>query len=291
MLKKISFIISFILIISVKSIFSQEAETPKVEKTPVEDAFACSMLIDNQTINQPAKKSKEFIIHHRIGTIKSISDLFGVYGPANARLGVNYGVTDKLMLGFGTEKFNKMQELMWKYSILKQQKNGIPIFLSYYGNVVINASNKAYFGEGYSFKDRLSTFHQLIIARKFNDRLSLEVSPYFLHFNKVDSLHSNEAFGASIGGRFKIWNEISFMAEFNYVSPLESIKYPKNAEGEEVPGSPKPGFAFGFEKNGGTHAFQLFATTYNNIIAQKNYLYNQRDFNTLVIGFNITVRL
>ncbi|NCO56175.1 MAG: hypothetical protein GW876_12355, partial [Bacteroidetes bacterium] len=60
--------------------------------------------------------------------------------------------------------------------------------------------------------------------------------------------------------------------------------------GNDVPGAPKSGYAFGLEKNGGTHAFQLFATTYNNIIAQKNYLFNQRDFSSLLIGFNITVR-
>lgn len=288
MLKRISLILCLILIISVKYAISQEGETQV--KTPVEDAFACTMLIDNQTTFQPTKKSKEFVIHHRIGTIKNISDLFGIYGPANARLGFNYGVTDNLMIGFGTEKFSKMQELVWKYSILKQKVEGTPVFLTYYGNVVINAGNKAEFGDNYSFTNRISYFHQLIIARKFNDRLSMEIAPYFLHFNKVDSLHANQAFGASLGGRFKIWNEISFMAEFSYVSPLETVDYPKDAEGNDVPGAPKPGYAFGFEKNGGTHAFQLFATTYNNIIPQKNYLYNLRDMSNLFIGFNITVR-
>lgn len=289
MLKKISFILSLMLIFSVKYAVSQE-EIPVEENKPVEDAFACTMLIESQTPFQPAKKSKEFIIHHRIGTIKSISDIFGIYGPANIRLGFNYGITDKLMIGFGSEKFNKMQELLWKYSILRQKDKGTPIFLSYYGNIAVCGREEAYFGDDYSFKDRISTFHQLIIARKFSDRISMEVSPYFLHFNKVDSLYSNDAWGVSVGGRIKIWNEISFMGEFGYVSPLETFTYPK-VDGNEVPEAPKPGFAFGLEKNGGTHAFQLFATTYNNIIAQKNYLYNYRDFSTLVIGFNITVRL
>lgn len=278
------------LIISIKPAVSQEEAAAKEEKTPVEDAFACTMLIENQTISQPRKKNKEFIIHHRIGQIKHLSDLFGLYGPANVRLGINYGITDKLMLGFGTEKYNKMTELMWKYSILQQKENGTPIFLSYYGNIVVNGRDKEYFGKDYSFTNRLSYFHQLIIARKFSDRISVELAPYFLHFNKIDSLHANQAVGASVGGRVKIWNEISFMGEFSYVSPLETITYPKDIDGNDVPGNPKPGFAFGLEKNTGTHAFQLFATTYSNIIAQKNYLYNLRDFNSLLIGFNITVR-
>jgi hypothetical protein len=291
MIQKITFILSLVLIISINYAVSQEAEAAKEEKKLVEDAFGCSMLIDNQTIAQPKKKVKEFIIHHRIGTIKSMSDLFGIYGPANARLGINYGISDKLMIGFGTEKYNKMQEFVWKYSILQQKENGTPVFLTYYGNMTINGSNESFFGDDYKFIDRLSYFHQLIIARKLSERISLEVAPYFLHFNKTDSLHSNQAFGVTAGGRVKIWNEISFMAEFNYVSPMETVEYPKDAEGNEVPGDPKPGFAFGIEKNGATHAFQLFATTYNNIIPQKNLMYNQRDFSDLLIGFNITVRL
>jgi len=290
MLNKLSFILFLTLVISVKTVVSQEDENQKKEKKPVEDAFACTMLNETQTISQPGSKGKEFIIHHRIGKIKSISDVFGLYGSANIRLGINYGVTDKLMLGFGYEKFNKMQELMWKYSILQQQENGMPIFLSYYGNIVVNGRNESYFGNDYKFIDRLSYFHQLIIARKFSNKISVQLSPYFLHFNKVDSVHSNQAFGASLGGRYKLWNEISFIAEFIYVSPLEIVTYPKNSEGEDVPGEPKPGFAFGLEKNTGTHTFQLFATTYNNIIAQKNYLYSHKDFNDFLVGFNITVR-
>lgn len=287
MINKISLFLSLILFAGIINGYSQEGEA----KTPVEDAFACTMLIESQTTGQPKKKGKEFIIHHRIGQIKNLSDLFGLYGPANARLGINYGVTDKLMIGIGTEKFNKMQDLCWKYSLIQQKENGTPVFISYFGNVVINASHKSYFGEDLKLTDRLSFFHQIIIARKLSEKLSIEIAPYFLHFNTTDSVHSAQATGASFAGRFKIWNEISFMAEFHYVSPLEKIEYPQDSEGNEIPGDPKSGFAFGFEKNTGTHAFQLFATTYSNILPQKNFLYNQRDFNTLLIGFNITARL
>ena len=38
------------------------------------------------------------------------------------------------------------------------------------------------------------------------------------------------------------------------------------------------------------HAFQLFATNYNGIVSQKNYMFNQNDFfnGDILIGFNIT---
>jgi len=280
MIKKISLILLLALIISVNSVISQETETQTEVATPVEDAFACTMLIDNQTISQPKKKSKEFIIHHRIGTIKSISDLFGVFGPANARLGMNFGITDKIMIGAGTEKFNKMQELMWKVSLLQQKDKGTPVFISYFGNCVVDGRNKIYFGDDYKFVDRLSFFNQIIIARKLSEKLSLQVAPYFLHFNKVDSIYSNEAYGVNLGGRFKIWNEISFLGEFNFTKPSENDAYES--------------YKFGFEKNTGTHAFQLFVTNSNNIIPQKIYMFGQQklgdESSNLKIGFNITVR-
>jgi len=55
----------------------------------------------------------------------------------------------------------------------------------------------------------------------------------------------------------------------------------------------KANMSFGFELGTGTHAFQVFITTFDNIVYQKNYLYNRNDFlnNDLLLGFNILVRL
>lgn len=285
MKKNLWFVISLVLVLNFSVVKSQEGAAPaaSAEKAVVFDPFACTMLIDNQTISSPAKGGKEFIIHHRMGRIKGIGDLFGLYAPANIRLGINYGVTDKLMLGFGTEKYHKMQEFMWKYAILQQQEGlGTPVFLSYYGNAVINGRDEVTFGKDYKFADRFSYFHQLIVARKFSDRISFEVAPSFIHFNKVDSALSNQLIGIASGGRVKIWNEITFMLEYNHPIPMETTVT-----------EPKPNLSFGIEKSTGTHAFQLVASTANNIISQKNFLLNQNDFTKgeFVIGFNITVRL
>ncbi len=55
---------------------------------------------------------------------------------------------------------------------------------------------------------------------------------------------------------------------------------------------PKPNYAFGLEFGTGTHAFQVFAAQYKNIISQKNIGYNLNDLTEgdFLIGFNITVR-
>ena len=83
--------------------FAQEEDT---DKLPVRSPWTTSMLIDNQTTIGPNAKAFDFTIHHRFGAIKEMSDLFGIYAASNIRLGINYGITEKISLGFGTEKYN-----------------------------------------------------------------------------------------------------------------------------------------------------------------------------------------
>ena len=85
----------------------RQANAQEKDKTPVDETFACTMLAETQTVMSPMAKSFEFMIHHRFGLIKDIDDLFGFFAPSNIRLGIDYGISDRLMLGFGTEK-NKL---------------------------------------------------------------------------------------------------------------------------------------------------------------------------------------
>ncbi len=290
-MKKIILLSVALMAFSFNSLKAQDESAPT--KEVVTDPFSCEMLIETQTCVTAYKGGTEFTIHHRMGKIDEIKDLFGLYAPANIRIGYQRGITDHFMVGIGTEKNAQNQDINWKWTFMEQKKGGFPVFLTYYGNMVIRANKEDNYGEGYKFVDRFSYFHQLIISRKLCERASILVAPSFIHFNKVDTLTSNEALGLSFGGRVKIWNEISIMAEYQMCMPFEDITYPQDADGNDVPGAPKPGFSVGIVKNGGTHAFQLFATQFGGITPQTNLLYNQNTFdkNGLLIGFNLTIRL
>ena len=43
-------------------------------------------------------------IQHRFSLIDNIHDIYGIYGAANTRIGLSYGITDRLMIGAGTTK-------------------------------------------------------------------------------------------------------------------------------------------------------------------------------------------
>jgi hypothetical protein len=228
-------------------------------------------------------------IQHRFSPIETIHNLYGIYGSANTRIGLNYGITDRLMIGAGTTKDYALQDLRWKYLILQQtENNSMPISLSYYGNMVIDARDEENFGPYEEFKQihRFSYFTQLIIARKFSEKISAQIAPSFIYMNTVKRYsdevgYKNMNFGLHAGARANLFGNHSLMLEYDQLLT-------KQDTGEEL-SQPKPNFAFGWEIGTATHAFQVFASNYNLIIDQYNLLYSNTSGDYL-FGFNITVR-
>jgi hypothetical protein len=261
---------------------AQTDSAQKADNRPVKSPFTTNILIDNQTVVSPIKGSFNLIINHRFGSMENgISDLFGIYGGANTRLGLEYGITDRIMVGIGTTQNYKLQDLEWKYAILQQTRsNSMPISLSYYGNVVIEATDEENFGpeESYKFIHRLSYFTQIIVSRKFSDAISLQVAPEMSFYNAVQDSLSNVIFGVHVGGRAKIWDNKSIIVEYDQ---------PFNGHEDDDFG-PKPNIGLGFEVGTATHAFQIFVSRYQDIVYQRNLAYNTNT--KFHIGFNITVR-
>ncbi len=274
-----NFILLFLIIPFVLS--AQENEP---DNRPVRTPWEASLLIDNQTVIGPAQRGLEFTIHHRFSNFEEgISNLYGLYGASNIRLGLDYGINDKLMIGIGTEKDAKQQDIQWKYSIFQQTRSGSkPVALSYFGNIVLDLRDSSFFGKPEEFKQlhRVSYFHQLIVSRKFSDKLSLQVAPCFIFYNAVMPDVKNANFGVSVGGRYKFGEVASVIAEYDQLLT-------KN-DADDI----KPNIAIGVEFGTPTHSFRLFCANYREIIYQRNFLYNTNDFfdGGAMIGFNITVR-
>jgi hypothetical protein len=112
---KTTAILAVLILFLSGTILSQEKDN-----TPVYSPWSCSVNIDNQTTETPEKGAKEYLIQHRFGKISEISDLYGIYAPSNIRMAFNYAITDKIMVGVGTEKDNKLQDIQWKYNFLQQ---------------------------------------------------------------------------------------------------------------------------------------------------------------------------
>lgn len=248
---------------------------------PVRFAFESSYLINHQTALTPYQGSLNFGLQHRFGLVENgISDLFGVYATANTRLGLDYGVTDRIMIGAGTTRDYKLQDINWKYQILQQTQSGsMPVFLTYAGNFVIDAREESVFypEENYRFIHRFSYFTQVIVARKFSDAVSLQLAPNFIYFNAVNPGVNNIHYGITASGRARFTSSLAFVAEYDHLL--------SENEAEEI----YPNLSFGIEIGTATHAFHIYLSNYNQIIPQRNFVFNTNNpwDGKFLIGFNV----
>jgi hypothetical protein len=275
-------VIIFMTVVNVNLIAQEEDDSGKL---PVRSPFEAGSLIDNPTIVSPLKGALELNILHRFGLMDNgTSDLYGIYASSNIKMGLNYGITDRIMVGIGTTKDYKLQDINWKLALIRQNRSGsIPLSVSYYGNMVIDARAKENFGPSERFRNihRISYFTEIMVARKFSEVVSFQVAPSFIYYNAIDTGFKNICFGLSLGGRVKIFSSSSIIFEYDQsLTKSDAIVA-------------KPNMALGYEIGTATHAFQLFVSNFRDILPQRNYVFNTNDFTKgkFLFGFNITVRL
>ncbi|HRI58660.1 MAG TPA: DUF5777 family beta-barrel protein [Saprospiraceae bacterium] len=256
-------------------------------KKPVKNTFESVWIIDNQTVMVPIKGTFEMDIQHRFGTVENgYDDFWGIFAPGNIRLGFNYAPISKLYVGFGITKERLQWDFNIKYALLQQmQGGGMPVSLTYYGNMVVDTRDKENFVSG---TDRLSYFHQLILARKVTNAFSVQVSPSLSYYNNVEGYvdengdiqkkMENAHFAISFAGRYKVTESMAILAGVD--QPLT----------QHTTNNPYPNICFGIEIATSSHAFQVFAGNFSSIVPQSNNVFNQNDYENgqFLIGFNIT---
>ena len=169
-----------------------EKEAAK-EKVYTQATFKGSRLINGQTVETIAKKHLNFWISHRFGALNSgfIDNFLGL-DEAKIRLGLEYALTDQWLIGGGRSTIEKTYDLYTKYKVLRQS-NQMPITLTAYGSLSTNTMATGYSlpsGNIMRYSNNLqrqSYMGQLLIARKMNEKLSLQIMPTFLHNNKSES--------------------------------------------------------------------------------------------------------
>src|SRR6185436_15553678 len=90
----------------------------------------------------------------------------------------------------------------------------MPITITAFGQAAVkNSPEQLDPGMGYS--DRWSYTGQLLIARKFSTRLSLQLMPTIIHRNMVDqTIENNDQFVLGVGGRIKVSRSIALTTEY-----------------------------------------------------------------------------
>jgi hypothetical protein len=240
--------------------------------------FKATRIINGHSIETVGKNNLDFIISHRFDRVnRGFDEFFGLDAATN-RLGLEYGINDRLMVGLGRSSFQKMYDFFGKYKLLRQTSGAvnIPISLTLFSSYSRRTQSTT---PSLSAYDRSSYTSQLLIARKFSEGFSLQVSPTLIHRNRPDFFtDSKTVIATGIGGRMKLTKRTSLNGEYTYVLPNQiDDNYTNN-------------LSFSFDLETGGHVFQLlftnsFGMTERQFITETNGSWGSGDVH---FGFNIS---
>lgn len=245
----------------------------------VRATFKGTRVINGQSIELPSKGDLQFVIEHRFGTINSGAyELWGL-DQSQMRMSFDYGITNNIAIGVARNSFQKTYEASVKSKLLKQKfQNGSPISITSYHAIFANSIHWAKPERENLFSSRLSYAHQVMIARKFNQSFSLQLTPTHIHRNLVElESINNDYLALGLGGRYKLTKRVSLNAEY-----FHQLERPN----ENFTNS----LSLGFDIETGGHVFQLHITNSQGMferafIGETTGKWSEGD---LYFGFNIS---
>jgi hypothetical protein len=245
--------------------------------------FKGTRLINFHTIETLSKGSLEVRIAHRFGSFSSgASNLYGLDGPATIQLRIDYALTNRLMVGIGRGSDQKVVDGFVKYRLLRQRTNGsMPVSLTGLATANMTTMPNSLTQDRYLYSSsRMSYLASIMVARKFNSRISLQLSPIYTHFNLVDNLTDKNDL-LSLAGSFRYKFGKRFALTLEYVKRL--TPYTRDmTQYHDVLG-------VGFDIETGGHVFQLFVTNGYSINDARTIAYTTTGVkNGLMLGFNIS---
>lgn len=261
-----------------------QSDTTKAKRELTIATFKGVRVINGQSVENEAAGVLNFIILHRFGTVQNgFQDIFGL-DNANTRFGFEYGVSKWFTIGLGRSSYEKEYDALARVKLLSQTTdNHIPVSLSYAGTVMARADKVqlADSTQTYYFSNRISYCNQVLIARKFSERLSLQLTPTHLHYNLVPNTEdANDVFALGIGGRVKLSKRFALTAEYFYRIP-----------GARITSTPYyNALSIGVDIETGGHVFQLHFSNSTGM-SERTFVAQTSDSWTksgVHLGFNIS---
>lgn len=223
----------------------------------VQAAFKTNRVINLHSLENTAAGVLDFKISHRFGMLnQGLYDLFGL-DLATVRIGADYGLSDRLMIGFGRSSFEKTYDGFLKFKLLRQStgEKNMPLTAALLASSAIQTLRWQDPDRDNLFSSRLYYTFQLILGRKFSENFSLQLSPTLVHRNLVQvSSEANDVLALGTAGRIKLSKRIALNLEYIYVLPDQLAPGFRNS------------FSVGFDIETGGHVFQLHFTNSTSMI-------------------------
>jgi len=189
----------------------------------------------------------DFLISHKFGNLNSGGyELFGL-DQAIIRLGFDYAPKNWINIGIGRSSQDKILDGFVKVRLLRQQtgKKNIPVTVTGL-SIMTYSLLRDLPSMPLDWTNRINYSHQIMVARQFSERFSLQVTPVLTHFNLVETREeNNDIFSIGVAGKYQLTKSIAFKAEYFYSLPDQLRDDRTNS------------LAIGFDFDTGGHVFQL----------------------------------
>lgn len=224
----------------------EEMEEPTTDYTFA--TFKSARVANGHSIETSAGGEMDMIISHRFGRInQGVSELFGL-DQANMRIGLAYGINDRITVALGRSNILKTYDGYLKAKLLRQAsgENAFPITITGLAGMAIQTTPVSGLNREPKFSDKVSYYYQLHLARKISDKLSIQVSPTMVHLNLVNVQGDPNNVGSlGLSGRYKLTKSTSVNVEYYHLlTPFQSADIRNN-------------LTIGFDIETGGHVFQL----------------------------------
>lgn len=235
------------------SLFAQLERSLANANQPVELTFHAPRHINLLTVEPLSKKSMHFAIMHTFGPLDGgIENLFGLDNGANIQFSFEFALSNKLSIAASRSSRDKVYNVFGRYHILQQTQNGkIPFSLSLAGGAGANSSNYDFLPEpAPTFSERMSYFGQVMFARKFSKKISVQVTPMMAYFEDprpIYQIEGTENFYLALGfsGKLKVTDRSSLTLQ--YIPNLNTDL--------------RDNFGIGWDVEAGGHVFQMYFVT------------------------------
>jgi hypothetical protein len=244
-------------------------------------SFKANRVVNLHSLENTAPGELDIKISHRFGFLSgSFYEFFGL-DQATIRIGGDYGITERLMVGIGRSNFEKTYDGFVKFKLLRQStgKRNTPITLCAFGSAAIKTVKFSDPDRENFFSSRLYYTGQLILGRKFSNAFSLQLSPTIVHRNLVESnIEENDVLALGAAARIKLGKRTALNGEYIYVLPDQLAPGYKNS------------LSIGFDIETGGHVFQLHFTNSTSMIEKGFVAETVGDWadGDIHFGFNIS---
>lgn len=204
----------------------------------VTQTFNSTRIVNSHSTEMLGKKMWEYRIEHRFGDFAGsnggVQTGFGFDNAADIRMAMEYGITDKLMAGIGRSKgvgrpYTSIVDGFLAGRFLTQNKEKkVPVSAALVGTVYYTYMKQINDPQSVAFFDnklprRLSYSTQLVLTRKFTDRISVALMPTYVHRNYVAQDDVNDLFSLGAAINIKINKSMGVILE--YFNNFEDDKF------------------------------------------------------------------